>query len=78
MIVSGVILAFFSLLHRKENKLKWAMKEHEQQVYEEKVRFLININHELRTPTHPDTRPVKAIAGITIAGRRQVSGYPKH
>ena len=29
------------------------MKEHEQQVYEEKVRFLINISHELRTPlTH--------------------------
>ena len=26
------------------------MKEHEQQVYEEKVRFLINISHELRTP----------------------------
>mgnify|MGYP000837973425 FL=1 len=46
----GIILAFFSLLRRKENKLKWAMKEHEQQVYEEKVRFLININHELRTP----------------------------
>lgn len=26
------------------------IKEHEQQVYEEKVRFLINISHELRTP----------------------------
>ena len=35
---------------RKEEKLKGAMKEHEQQVYEEKVRFLINISHELATP----------------------------
>ena len=26
------------------------MKEHEKQIYEEKVRFLINISHELRTP----------------------------
>lgn len=26
------------------------MKEHEKQMYEEKVRFLINISHELRTP----------------------------
>lgn len=37
-------------MRRKENKLKWAMKEHEKQMYEEKVRFLINISHELRTP----------------------------
>lgn len=47
---SCTALIFLLLLRRKENKLKWAMKEHEQQVYEEKVRFLININHELRTP----------------------------
>ena len=26
------------------------MKEHEKEIYEEKVRFLINISHELRTP----------------------------
>lgn len=61
LIVSGVILAFFSLLHRKENKLKWAMKEHEQQVYEEKVRFLININHELRTPLTLIHAPLKQL-----------------
>ncbi|MCC8170844.1 MAG: response regulator [Parabacteroides sp.] len=51
LLVSGSITGgIFFTLRRKENKLKWAMKEHEQQVYEEKVRFLINISHELRTP----------------------------
>lgn len=46
----AIIETFRRTLKRKEEKLKWAMKEHEQQVYEEKVRFLINISHELRTP----------------------------
>lgn len=51
LIVSGAIIqTFLVTLRRKENKLKWAMKEHEKQMYEEKVRFLINISHELRTP----------------------------
>lgn len=58
---AGIILAFFSLLRRKERKLKWAMKEHEQQVYEEKVRFLININHELRTPLTLIHAPLKQL-----------------
>lgn len=45
----SIILAFFSLLRRKENKLKWAMKEHEQQVYEEKyVSSLISITNCVR------------------------------
>ena len=26
------------------------MREHEKKIYEEKIRFLINISHELRTP----------------------------
>lgn len=39
-IFVSVILIFILLLRNKETKLKWAMKEHEQQVYEEKVRFL--------------------------------------
>ena len=50
LITVVIIEAFRRALKRKEEKLKWAMKEHEQQVYEEKVRFLINISHELRTP----------------------------
>ena len=49
-IAAAIIEAFRRAWKRKEEKLKWAMKEHEQQVYEEKVRFLINISHELRTP----------------------------
>lgn len=61
LVLSGIILTFTSLLRRKENKLKWAMKEHEQQVYEEKVRFLININHELRTPLTLIHAPLKEL-----------------
>lgn len=49
-IAASVVETFRRTLKRKEEKLKWAMKEHEQKVYEEKVRFLINISHELRTP----------------------------
>lgn len=50
IIAASVVETFRRTLRHKEKKLKWAMKEHEQQVYEEKVRFLINISHELRTP----------------------------
>lgn len=56
-----VIGLFWILLKRKERKLKWAMKEHEQQMYEEKVRFLINISHELRTPLTLIYAPLKRI-----------------
>ena len=56
-----VFETFRNLLKRKENKLKWAMKEHEQQVYEEKVRFLINISHELRTPLTLIYAPLRRI-----------------
>ena len=43
LITVVIIETFRRALKRKEEKLKWAMKEHEQ-------RFLINISHELRTP----------------------------
>lgn len=61
VLISGIGITFFLLLRRKENKLKWTMKEHEQQVYEEKVRFLININHELRTPLTLIHAPLKQL-----------------
>lgn len=61
LIISGIAFTFFLLLRRKENKLRWTMKEHEQQVYEEKVRFLININHELRTPLTLIHAPLKQL-----------------
>lgn len=50
LIIVAIIETFRITLKRKEAKLKWTMKEREQQIYEEKVRFLINISHELRTP----------------------------
>lgn len=60
-IFVSVILIFILLLRNKETKLKWAMKEHKQQVYEEKVRFLINISHELRTPLTLIHAPLKQL-----------------
>ena len=47
-LVAGMV--FFSLIRKKENRLKREMREHEKKIYEEKIRFLINISHELRTP----------------------------
>ena len=62
-IFASIVITFILLLRSKENKLKWAMKEHEQQVYEEKVRFLINISHELRTPLTLIHAPLKQLMG---------------
>ena len=50
LVSIAIIETFRRTVKRNEEKLKWAMKEHEKQTYEEKVRFLINISHELRTP----------------------------
>ena len=57
----AVLLAFYSMLRRKENAMKMAMKEHEKDIYEEKVRFLINMSHELRTPLTLIHAPLKRI-----------------
>lgn len=57
----AVGLSIYSILRRKENRMKLAMKEHEQEVYEEKIRFLININHELRTPLTLIHAPLKQL-----------------
>lgn len=56
-----VIESVRKVLKRKEEKLRWEMKEHEQKTYEEKVRFLINISHELRTPLTLIYAPLKQI-----------------
>lgn len=50
LILSFTIILLSYLIRKKEEKLKWIMKEHEQKINEDKVRFLINISHELRTP----------------------------
>lgn len=59
--LSAVGLSVYSFLRRKENRMKLAMKKHEQQAYEEKIRFLININHELRTPLTLIHAPLKQL-----------------
>ena len=72
LIVSGAIIqTFLVTLRRKENKLKWAMKEHEKQMYEEKVRFLINISHELRTPLTLIHAPLNQILKSLSSGDSQ-------
>lgn len=60
-VVIVIIITVWRILKHKEAKLKWAMKEHEQKTYEEKVRFLINISHELRTPLTLIYAPLKQI-----------------
>lgn len=59
IILTGIALAAYMFIRRKENALKWRLKEREQEVYEEKVRFLINISHELRTPLTLIYAPLK-------------------
>ncbi len=56
-----VYWAIVSALRKKDNRIKWMLKEHEQAIYEEKVRFLINISHELRTPLTLIYAPLKKV-----------------
>lgn len=56
-----ILLLVWRTMRRKEERMRWAMKEHEQQVYEEKVRFLINVSHELRTPLTLIYAPLKRL-----------------
>lgn len=56
-----IVSTFLSILMKKENAMKMALKEHEKNVYEEKVRFLINMSHELRTPLTLIHAPLKRI-----------------
>ena len=65
VIIGSIILIFMFSIKRKENKLKWKMKEHEQKIYEEKIRFLINISHELRTPLTLIYAPLKRLLNNT-------------
>lgn len=62
LIISIIIIGtFISIIRKKDNAMKMALKEHEKNVYEEKVRFLINISHELRTPLTLIHAPLKRI-----------------
>lgn len=62
-MIAGLSFIFWLMMKRQENKMIWAMKEHEQRTYEEKIRFLINLNHELRTPLTLIYSPLKRLLG---------------
>lgn len=52
-IVLFIVFCIFYMIYynrKKERKLQWELKEHKQNMNEEKIRFLINMSHELRTP----------------------------
>ena len=61
MFLCLVVLVIVAALRKKDRRIKWMLKEHEQKIYEEKVRFLINISHELRTPLTLIYAPLKKI-----------------
>jgi len=64
LIVSAMAFSIHTTVtRRRSNRLKLAMKEQEQKIYEEKVQFLINISHELRTPLTLIMAPMKRILG---------------
>ena len=71
LIATIIIETFRRTLKRNQEKLKWAMKEHEKQMYEEKVRFLINISHELRTPLTLIHAPLNQILKSLSSGDSQ-------
>ena len=64
VVLCVIFISFNSMIKRRESKLKWAMKDHEQKMYEDKVRFLINISHELRTPLTLIHAPLKRILKV--------------
>lgn len=61
LIVSVLFIIYKAAIAKKELKLQWDKKEHEQQTYETKIKFLINISHELRTPLTLIYSPLRRI-----------------
>lgn len=59
--VAVVFFLYKAAITKRERKLQWKKKEYEQQTYEEKIRFLINISHELRTPLTLIYSPLRRI-----------------
>ena len=60
-IILIILLIIVSMLRQKEHKMRLAMKEKDQQLYEEKLSMLINISHELRTPLTLVMAPLKRL-----------------
>ena len=61
LFVAVIFLVSGMYYRRKANRLRIAMQEKEKDIYEQKVRFLINISHELRTPLTLIHAPLKRI-----------------
>lgn len=61
LVVTLIVLINRSIMKQKDQKLAWAMKEHERKFYEEKVQFMVNISHELRTPLTLIYAPLKRL-----------------
>lgn len=61
LLIAIYFATIYSLNTSKEHKLKIAMQEQEQKVYEEKVNMLINVSHELRTPLTLIMAPLKRV-----------------
>ena len=61
IIIVTTVIGLFIALKQKENKIRWTLKEREQQINEEKVQYLINVSHELRTPLTLIYAPLKRI-----------------
>ena len=63
VIALACYLVMAYIIRKKEDRLQLEMKERERKVYEDKVRFLINISHELRTPLTLIYAPLKRLLG---------------
>ena len=61
LVILIYVLSIYAINKRKSDQLHLAMKEHEQKIYEDKVRMLINICHELRTPLTLIMAPMKRL-----------------
>lgn len=61
LLITAYLTAIYTFNMRKEHKLKIAMQQQEQKVYEEKVNMLINVSHELRTPLTLIMAPLKRV-----------------
>ena len=59
--MAGMFLLDISRRQRRQHQKKYAAKEQEQRIYEEKVQLLINISHELRTPLTLIMAPLKRL-----------------
>lgn len=73
MILTVIILPLYMEMLRKNSEMKIAMKEKEKNINEDKVRFLINISHELKTPLTLIIAPLKSILKQTPDSDRNYS-----